>query len=381
MSYLGVNHETGPALNSVESLRSLSVDVAAFAEDPLLGARHQAAIIVKRTNQGERDRFIRTQMELTGADAVSVIRSDTLTNQYYPGLIAVTDLGVSRLDAGGASRSQVYLQPTAAAYDILNDELLIGSANEIHRLDPDLVSKGSFRHPWFARLHTIDRIPGSRDALVTSASMDMLHFINLDSQALVGEFSMWERFPCYNAEGRLVLRQDVTPDFPVTEPESNILRVAPDGLGLHHSRLPLHINSAIMAAPGRILFTTFKTGKLYEYDLNTGRLLSVFEGMGAPHSILRTKDGFVVTDTTGENIINLRPDYSVASSYNFSGLPGKKPGLDAERWLQSAVPMERGLVAAVDSPRGALHLIDTEQKTRRTIPFDPDWAVQTLIGF
>jgi hypothetical protein len=379
MSKLGININTMPSLSSVEALRSGSIDVGSFPEDAMLGSGCQGLMVVKRTNQNERDQFIRKQMEKTGSDAQSVIRSDVNTNQYYHGVITSFDLGQDVLSPETALHKFVLLQPTAAAFDRESDSILIGAANRIHRFTPDLYVRGDLSHPWFGRLHTIDMIPGTREALVTSASMDMLHIINADSGEMVSEFSMWDRFPCYNQQGQLVLREGVQPDFRITEPESNIVRVAPDGLGLHHSRLPLHINSAIMAEPGKVLFTAFKTGALYEYDLNTGGLSTVLEGMGAPHLIIRSQDGYMVTDTIGETVINLRPDYSVASSVNYSSLGGKKPGLEAERWLQSAMPLPNGLVAAVDSPRSSLHLIDPKAQTRRSIPFDHNWAVQTFL--
>jgi hypothetical protein len=379
MSRLGINTVTTPSLHFVEALRPNGTDIAGYEEDAMLGTGSQGIMVIKRTNQNERDAFIRNQMQQTGSDAQTVIRGDVNTNQYYNGMVTSTELGVRRLAPDTARQQSVLLQPTAAAYDRVTDSILIGAANSIKRLSPDLQPKGEVNHPWFGRLHTIDMIPGTREALVTSASMDMLHIINADSGELVSEFSLWDRFPCYNQQGQLVVRQGVQPDFNISEPESNIVRVAPDGLGLHHSRLPLHINSAIMAEPGKVLFTAFKTGTLYEYDLNTGFLTPVLDGMGAPHLIIRAGEGFMVTDTIGETVVNLRRDYSVASSFRFSSLGGKKPGLEGERWLQSAMPLNNGLVAAVDSPRSSLHLIDPVAKTRRSIPFDNNWAVQTFL--
>jgi hypothetical protein len=379
MSKLGININTMPVLHSAEALQARHIDVACFTEDETLGAGMQGFMVVKRTNQGERDQFIRKQMELTGSDAQTVIRSDVNTNRYYDGLIAGFDLGVDRLDPRHAERKRVLLQPTAAMVDGFENTILIGAANRIHRFDQELYERGEIDNPWFGRLHTIDQIPGTREALVTSASMDMIHVVNTGNGDTVAEFSMWDRFPCYNQQGQLVLREGVQPDFRITEPESNIVRVAPDGLGLHHSRLPLHINSAIMAEPGKILFTAFKTGTLYEYDLNSGHLKAVIEGMGAPHLIQRTKDGFMVTDTIGESVLSLRPDYSIRDAHHFSALGGKKPGLEAERWLQSAMPIHNGIFAAVDSPRSSLHLIDANRQVRRSIPFDRDWAVQTYL--
>lgn len=366
-------------VSTIEDCRPISIDVQTFREEPLLGIDFSGVGVIKRTNQDKRDAYIRKQMQETGHSAVHVIRSDTASNQYFEGKVGIFSLGCSDLIDSNASGTITMLQPTAAVFDEKTDTVIIGAADQIHRLDRNLGKIETFSSPWFARIHTIDIVPGTRQGLVTSASYDMFHIVDLDTGELISEFSIWDRFPCYNSDGQLVLRAGITPDFTITtENEDNILRAPADGLGLHHSRAPLSINSAIME-DNKILFTAFRTGTLYEYDLNSGGINPILTGMGSPHAISRIDNGYMVTDTIGENVIYLNNDLSVRSVLNFTNLGGKKEGLEGERWLQSATPMPDGLIAVVDSPRSSIHIVDPVNSLRRSIPFAQNWAMQFFL--
>ena len=97
-----------------------------------------------------------------------------------------------------------------------------------------------------------------------------------------------------------------------------------------------------------------------------------------PHSILPFKDGYIVTNTAKGQAIILDKDLNTNEVLDFTKLPGLDPDADGREWLQHVRPISESRLAAVDSNRTSIFLIELEGKKIQRIPIDQNWVLQEI---
>lgn len=372
-------------------------DVSDYDYDPDLGRDIQVNILVKWTNQSYHDDNLRA-MFTGGWDPVAgIARTNSWRhrNQYYDGLVVQTNLGVDYIDNDNADRMEPALQPTGL--DIRADGLAaLACANKIAlSADGDISNPSEIiTHPTFARLHSVEFNSDGNRLLTASSSLDLLYEVDLNGQ-IVWTFDAWTDTPFNtNKIGQSFLRSYVSgsdilrnPD-PINLKDDEKLRgvtcaiddpVAYNGLGLPTNLTPVFMNTASYDSEGQILVTSFHRGEGWVINRNSRHVNVVVKGMRNPHGLHQLRDdGLMVTDTGNEHTIFIGDDLQRETVIDFSGLEQRKKGLEKSRWLQYTTQLDDNTYCAVIAPRQMLTLFDPVQRTRRDIPFDAEWGIQSV---
>lgn len=350
--------------------RTEEIDVAQFREEPSLGNGIPLAIQLKGHNR--MDRIKRRN------DQNSQGRSGSVKDRPISigAVMAINDL--SGLDFLSADNLEYKLDlPDSRGIAALGNDIYFGSVDKIYHINVQNRTKSTLVHPWFAFIHSLQLTEDGKRILVTSPGFDRIIELDTNVGDPTWEWSAWDHG--YNltvsSHKRIVTDTD-------SAKLDNTLLVRnpsdyPKGLGLPPGDRTAFPNSAIYLDERTLLVTLFHGG-LIEIDRETGNVTPVLNGLSHPHGVRKYKSGYIVADTAHGACIFLNENLRVFKKLAFFNLPDKAEEAESLEWLQNVVPINNDLLAAIDSNRASIYIVDPDNQLKRRISYDPNWVMQEV---
>lgn len=384
--------------NHTERRFTADLDLADFTENPELGKGVDVTILVKWTNQTYHDENLRAIFSPEWDNLTGISRTNAWRhrNQYYPGKIVEISLDNDYLDDASAAKAEDASQPTGI--DRRHDgTYALALGDRIHLSDTAMPSDtvSSIERVDFARLHSVEFDDTGRHILTTSSSLDLIQEVDLTGN-LHWTWDMWDTTfntnqlnqSFYRSIGRLVLGDYLhNPSVEsLKDPSNHSANVviddpnAYDRLGLSTNLTPVFPNGASYGFGRDILVSSFHRGESWILNKESDSVKIVTRDQKKPHGFHRDPSfGYIVSDTGNEVVHFISPDLESETRITTANLQGRKPGLEAVRWLQYTTRLADNLYCAVIAPRQMITLFDPIGKTRRDIPFDPEWGIQKVV--
>ncbi len=378
-----------------------SIDVADFAHDDDLGRFDTATVLVKWTNQQYHDENLRAMFSDGWDDVAGIARKNKgrHRNQYYAGKIATISLGADYMDAATAETIIDAVQPTGMSQNKYGTiALACGNVLTLrNELSVAQESQTVISHDNFARLHSVDFNEEGDRLLTASSSLDLVYEVDLQGNP-VWIMDMWDTPFNRNALGQeFCRRMGNLATKPICNPAIEDLMNNPEFrdkafviddpsqygyLGLTTNLTPVFPNGVAYGWGSDILVTTFHEGHGWVVDRDDNSIRIIKYGMRNPHGFQRDElmAGYMITDTGNEAVSFLSSDFKHEQVLDFSKLGSKKPGLEKVKWLQHTSHISDGVYCAVLAPRQTVTLFNPAERTRRDIPFDPDWGIQQVVS-
>lgn len=359
-------------LQEAESLNlTETFDVSTFHEEPKLGNGIPLALQLKGFNR--MDRIGRRKTQISEGKSGS-----TTERQVANGAVMVIG-DLSDLDYLSVKNSDYTINlPDSRGMVAHNDDIYIGSVDRVIHLNAQTGRSTPITNPWFAFIHSLQLADDGKSLLVTSPGFDRIIQLDTGSGKPTWEWSAWSNgYPnTVNSHKTIVTNPDDVNKIPnallISRPQDY-----PGGLGLPPGDRTAFPNSATYKDGTHILATLFHNG-LIKIDTTTGKSTHVLGGLSHPHGIRKYKSGFVVTDTGHGAYVTLDNDLQPVKHLSFANLSNKTPEAGSAEWLQNVVPLNENLLAAVDSNRASIFILDPENSLIRRVPYDPNWVMQEV---
>lgn len=348
-----------------------NIDVAHFKEEPTLGNGIPFAIQLKGFNRMDRigRRYDQKAKKISGS-----ITSRPISE----GAVMVVN-GLTGRDFLSAQDSEYTLiLPDSRGMATHEDGIYIGSVDRVIHINAQSGEKTILQHPWFAFIHSLQLTDNGKRILVTSPGFDRIIELDTDTGEPTWDWSAWTHgYPNTIKTNKII----VTSVADAAGKDNTLLIASPTdyqgGLGLPAGDRTAFPNSATYLNDKSILATLFHGG-LIKIDKETGTTTLVLDGLSHPHGIRKYNSGFIVTDTAHGACIILDKDLRPIKKLSFGNLPGKTPEAQSDEWLQQVIPFNGDLLAAIDSHRAGLYILDPDNALIRRIPYDPNWAMQEV---
>lgn len=385
-------------LDVTERLRTHEEDIIHYIEDADLGRNVDVTLLVKWTNQRYHDENLRAMFTDSWDPVAGISRKNAgrHRNRYYDGQIINIGLNNDYLTNEGASLVRDVLQPTGIdSYGSLTafacaDSIVLSEEGDVAR--PSKI----IGHPNFARLHSVEFNERGNRLLTASSSLDLLYEVDLEGN-IVWQMDMWDTPFNVNLLGQRFSRKLSSGSNALLNPDPLSLKddekmlgidcVLDDpskynNLGLPTNLTPVFINTASYGSNSQILTTSFHRGEGWIIDRLNNRVRIASKGLRNPHGFHKDPllGGYIITDTGNEKVRFLNGNVTEELSIDFSNLQDRKEGLNKARWLQYTNRLSPNLYCAIIAPRQKLTLFDPINRTRRDIPFDPDWGIQMVVA-
>ena len=366
--------ELNESLNSAETPKV--IDLSTFEDTKDLVKGLSLVVQFKGFNRKKRLSQRSTQIKNNQAGSSSLREISPGAIMIFPTIPADKTL----TETAAASRYLVK-DSRGLAFEPKNKLLYFVSVDEVLCLD--LVSRkvrsiASSKSAPLAFIHSLTLSPDGKRLLVTSSGLDRIVELDIETGKAIREWSAWEHG--YNRSinsKRLIYTSQPHPPPHEEYIVINDVKKFAGGLGLPPGERTAFPNSAIYVNQDKILATLFHHG-LIEIDLKSGKVLPVNLTLHNPHSILPFKDGYIVTNTAKGQAIILDKDLNTNEVLDFTKLPGLDPDADGREWLQHVRPISESRLAAVDSNRTSIFLIELEGKKIQRIPIDQNWVLQEI---
>lgn len=350
------------------------VDISTFKESKELHKGLSWVLQMKGFNRKERISRHLSQV------CSGVVGSST-DREISPGAVMIfsefRSEGIQKADAGPTflvldSRGMVVDEETRNCYFASVDTVY---KLNLDRLDVEEVTS-SDKVP-LAFIHSLALSTDKQKMLITSAGLDSIVEVRLDDGKLNRQWVAWEHgFNRAKKSGKLVY-----PVFPYPQPEEDFvvfdISQYGKGLGLPPAERTAFPNSAIYLDDNRVLATMFHHG-LVSIDLNSGETVSIDTNLRHPHSILPFRDGYIVTNTAVGSAKIYDSNVENSTILDYANLPGLDPDAEGRQWLQHVHPLSDSKLAAIDSNRVSIVLVDLQQETYQRIPYEDDWVIQEI---
>lgn len=359
------SHETEP-LAHVDIF-----DVSQFREEHTLGNGVPLAIQLKGFNRMER--IIRRNNQITRGE-----RGSTVTRPISEGAVMIIS-DLTGLNFISADDSEYSLRlPDSRGITANGTDFYIGSVNRILHFDTQNGTVTTLIHPWFAFIHSLDLSDDTMRILVTSAGFDRIIEMDTATGEPSWEWSAWTHgYPHTISTHRTIVTSaefsnGVNNPLVVSNPKDY-----PEGIGLPPGDRTAFPNRAIYLDDKSILATLFHHG-LIKIDRETGVATPILDKLSHPHGIRKYRSGYIITDTANGVCIILDRNLRPTKIFSFRNLPDKAPEAESEEWLQQVIPFGDNLLAAIDSNRAKLYILDIDRMRKRSISYDPNWVMQEV---
>ncbi len=346
-------------------------DVSQFREEHTLGNGIPLALQLKGFNRMER--IVRRNNQIARGE-----RGSTIARSISEGAIMIIN-DLTGCDFLSAHNSEYTLRlPDSRGITTCGNSIYIGSVNRIHHFDTINRTVTTLHNPWFAFIHSLELSDDASRILVASAGFDRIMEVDTATGEPIWEWSAWTHgYPHTISTHRTIA---TSADF--SNGVNNPLVVSspndyPEGIGLPPGDRTAFPNRAIYLDENSILTTLFHYG-LIKIDRETGDVTPILDNLSHPHGIRKYKSGFIVTDTANGVCIILDRNLLPTKVFSFRNLPDKSPEAESGEWLQQVIPFGDGLLAAIDSNRTRLYVLDIDNMLRRSIPYDPNWAMHEV---
>ncbi|HTL47839.1 MAG TPA: 50S ribosomal protein L11 methyltransferase, partial [Verrucomicrobiae bacterium] len=362
-----------PATAASERLRD-------FTYDPSLGRDLRVAVVVKGTNQLERNAVFLAR-RLGGAK----IDGSTTSREPLHGLVSLTDLNRDALTLEGAQQNLLLDDPNG--FDVHGTRAVITSWNKVIVQDFVTGAMQVFRNPWFRHLHSAVFSPDGTKILVDSAGLDMLLEIDAKTGEVLWEWSAWEHGYPESFSGEIFYTRDRAFENVKIKDGKKVVYVS-DPAALPEIGIPTGLRTANITGAdydrdGNILATLLYRGKLIRIDKQTKEARELPYPAEAAHGFHALPGGFMVTSTTGKDphFAFLGPDLRVQTKISLDGLPGIREGFPEApemEWLQNTTQVAPHIFALVDIHRKALYLVNFETHAYRRLDLPKEWSVHMV---
>jgi hypothetical protein len=190
----------------------------------------------------------------------------------------------------------------------------------VYLLDPR-GGVSTMTHPWFNYIHSVDITPDGT-LLLASAGSDLL------IELTPGGEVVWHWF---GPEHGYVECPDGSAAFFDRNADYR-------GMPRSTDEQAMHVTSAILESPRRVLATLFHQGTLIAIDRETGRTRTLVEGLRRPHGLHRHDGGFILSDTLGHRVLLLNHQLEVHSEIFFGS-----------QWLQDTIVTSAGTYLTLEN--------------------------------
>ncbi len=333
-------------------------DISTFKENPYLGNNIPLILQLKGFNRRERIKR-RNDQQVKGESGSPTER------KIAEGALYVVDNLQARDFLSAKNTIFELALPDPRGMAVSDTDLFIGSVNQILHLQEN-GSISVIKYPWFAFIHSLQLSNDGQTILITSPGFDRIIEMKTNTAIPVWEWSAWDHgYDKTHSSGKKIVSEFISPkDFP-------------SGLGLPPGDRTAFPNSAAYLNNKTILASLFYDGVI-KIDKETGRATPVLENLTHPHGIRKYKDGFIVTNSAGGVCLVMDDQLHVIQELSFNNLPYKSKEAGSTEWLQNVVPLNSNLLAAIDSNRASIFIVDLDNKSMRRIPYDPNWVIQEV---
>ena len=255
-------------------------------------------------------------------------------------------------DTKGILRQQEFSCPSGIA--VWGDMLAIASMrqNEICLFDKNWHLIRTLSHLAFNTLHSL-AVTREDTLLVTSTGVDGLLEFNKEGTLLWQWFAFEHGYELDQyGKKRFLDMQGIIDHRKIDHPT------------LHQTT---HINSVMQhrSEDDVLLATLFHQGTLVAIDKKTGVSTALVSGLSNPHSIRKSGNGYMVSDTKKGEIILLDKDFDVYDSFQ-----------TGSSWLQDATLLSNGNVLAAKSAENTLIEMDGKTKEISSVfSYDTNWRI------
>lgn len=358
-------HKPKPLVSVEENLEKV-IDLSTFTEDPKLGDNIPFLIQLKGFNRTERikRRIEQTDKKQFGSALIRQIADG--------GIFAFRNFKKGIYE--GIEKWKYYTQDTRGLA-IKDDNIFLGSVDKVQVIDFKGNEMLTIRNPWFAFIHSVAFSQDKKKLLVVSSGFDRIIELDSSSHQVTWNWVAWNHgYNRAKMSGKFIVT-----DENKTPTDENVLVIKdpkdfPGGLGLPPADRTAFPNSAIYFDENSILATLYHNG-LIKIDKITGEVSEILSGLKHPHSVIKTDTGFMVTNTGDSSCILLDKNLKPTQTIIFNKLPGN--AVDFE-WLQQVRPFGKNLLAAVDSNRASIYIIDLKRRKIRRQQYYKDWVVQEI---
>lgn len=359
------SRETGP-LAHVDIF-----DISQFREEHTLGNGIPFAIQLKGFNRMER--IVRRNNQITRGERGSIV-----TRPISEGAVMIIN-DLTGCDFLSAHNSEYTLRlPDSRGITAFGNHIYIGSVDRIHHFDTGNRTVTTLHNPWFAFIHSLELSGDAKRILVASAGFDRIIEVDTATGEPSWEWSAWTHgYPQTISTHRTIVTSaefsnGVNDPLIVSSPQDY-----PEGIGLPPGDRTAFPNRAIYLDDQSILATLFHYG-LIKIDRATGAVTPILENLSHPHGIRKYRSGYIITDTANGVCIILDRNLRPTKIFSFRNLPDKAPEAESGEWLQQVIPFGNDLLAAIDSNRARLYFLDIDNMRRRSVAYDPNWAMQEV---
>ncbi len=297
-------------------------------------------------------------------------------------------------------------EPKAVA--MRDDITLVAFADEIVVLDTFTGKPigNPIRDPRFRGLHTIEFHPFIKNrVLVSSGGIDRFFELEIDfkhsTHRIIYEWSAWkqgfntnEHVSVYE-QGQVLPRSKgeiLTYEQAVQRAQQgahatskSIVVINPDQvehpLGIGQAFRILDPNGVFYGKTAdKFIATLFHVGKLVEIDRLTGKMRTIDSNLDKPHGFIAYGNGYLLSNSRSGKLLEYDHNYKPIASYDFSTLP-VNPEMERHYhsdWIQYSYPLGDGLIAAVDSRRSTIIVLDPSRKIYSSYPYNSQWVLQSV---
>lgn len=370
-----------------------------YQYDPQLGRDQKVFLVVKNFRQ---QAF--TMGQIMGKRSGIMGGSDV--RKYVPGLVGEIDLSADRIENSDFDTNGPVTEPMGI--DRHGKLLAVTAGDRVLVYDFKRQITLEYTYPWFASLHTVQFSPDGKRLLVSSTGFDAVFEVDLETASI-----RWEWFAWDHGFGRSILGFEVSRDAAyikkrrdagakiISDRAELLTAPASDGrepkivavlnpadwrnkagfvYGLPAKFRPVHLNSARYGNAGRVLVTLFHQGEAIAIDPETNEATGILSGLQHPHGLMPLTGGrLLVTDTSSGRFFVMNGEPRPQRVISVSRMPGIVRTGAAPEWLQNTVPLENGILAAIDMHRAKLWLIDINTRRYRGIDLPQNWASQDLL--
>jgi len=277
------------------------------------------------------------------------------------------DLGgcfaVFDLSSGLLVSKYAFLQPNGFC---ISDEngLVIASIYDrsLHRINPDGVRQPKLTNKYFNDPHSVVRT--ERGFLVTSTGLDLILEVDNNGRSL---WEFWLASTEAYKQTPLGIERNICPSAINGDESYSTLQQT------------THVNSAIFQPSDEVfsdkeryvLATLFHQGQLIRIDRSRQSIEVLMDGLNCPHSIRKTKSGYLLSDSRNHRVLVLKPNFTIQYSIG--------PYINDETqlgWVQDAFMLSDSLMVIADADNNRFIVLDTDSgQPNQVLPFPSNWRI------